>query len=250
MPRRYGFRHPIVRSAVYGAASEAWRLRAHARVAAALADRPRALAARAHHLELCAPVGDEAAVAVLEQAGHEAAPRAPAVAAKRFAAALRLLEGESDDGTAGRRLGLLIALASAEAATGRLEGALERLQEALASVDPGAAELRGALVVLCAACENLLGRHDAAHSRLLRGARGAARPAGRDRLAARRAGRRRALRQRLRDDGRVGRRGAPRGGRPRRAPAGGARRRARLLRRTTGSATRASATPRGRAAPR
>ena len=122
MPRRYAFRHPIVRRAVYEAASEAWRLRAHARVAAVLAERPLALGARAHHLDLCAPVGDEAAVAVLEQAGHEAAPRAPALAARRFASALRLLAGE-DDAQAGRRLGLLIALASAEAATGRLDGA-------------------------------------------------------------------------------------------------------------------------------
>jgi ATP/maltotriose-dependent transcriptional regulator MalT len=169
VPRRYGFRHPIVRRAVYEAASEAWRLRAHARVADALADRPRALAARAHHLELCAAVGDEAALAVLEQAGHEAAPRAPAVAARRFAAALRLLAGEDDDpSVAGRRLGLLIALASAEAATGDLEGALEHLQETLTLVDPGAVEVLGALVALCAACENLLGRHDAAHARLLR----------------------------------------------------------------------------------
>ena len=45
---------------------------------------------------------------------------------------------------------------------------MSRLQEALAAVDVGAVELRSALVALCAACENLLGRHEAAHARLLR----------------------------------------------------------------------------------
>ena len=51
VPRRYAFRHPIVRRAVYEAAGEAWRLGAHARAAAALAARPSAIAARAHHVE-------------------------------------------------------------------------------------------------------------------------------------------------------------------------------------------------------
>ena len=91
VPRRYRFRHPLVRRAVYDGAGEAWRLEAHARAAAALADRPGALAARAHHVERSAKVGDEAAAAVLEQAGHQAAARAPAIAARWFEAALRLL---------------------------------------------------------------------------------------------------------------------------------------------------------------
>ena len=72
VPRRYAFRHPIVRRAVYEAAGEAWRLGAHGRAAAALAARPSAIAARAHHIERSARVGDEAAAAVLEQAAHQA----------------------------------------------------------------------------------------------------------------------------------------------------------------------------------
>ena len=56
-------------------------------------------------------------------------------------------------------------LAGALAATGRLERALDTLNDALALVE--LADLRVRLIAACAACENLLGRHDAAHARLL-----------------------------------------------------------------------------------
>jgi DNA-binding NarL/FixJ family response regulator/tetratricopeptide (TPR) repeat protein len=164
VPRRYRFRHPLVRRAVYDGAGEAWRLRAHARAAETLAARPGALAARAHHVELSARIGDEAAAAVLEQAGHQAAARAPAISARWFEAALRLLgpEGGADPF---RRLALLVPLAGALAATGQLERALDKLVDALSLVE--IADLRVRLIAACAACENLLGRHDAAHARLL-----------------------------------------------------------------------------------
>jgi DNA-binding CsgD family transcriptional regulator/tetratricopeptide (TPR) repeat protein len=164
VPRRYRFRHPLVRRAVYDGAGEAWRLQAHARAAEALAVRPGALAARAHHVEQSARVGDDAAAAVLEQAAHQAAARAPAIAARWFEAALRLLGSESGDDPF-RRLGLLVPLAGALAATGRLEKALDTLVDALPLVEM--ADLRVRLIAACAACENLLGRHDAAHARLL-----------------------------------------------------------------------------------
>ena len=93
-PRRYRFRHPIVRRAVYESAGAGWRLDAHARAAAALERAGGPLPARAHHLERCAAPGDEAAIAVLAQAGHAAAPRAPAEAARWFEAALRLLPAD------------------------------------------------------------------------------------------------------------------------------------------------------------
>ena len=175
--RRYRFRHPLVRRAVYDGAGEAWRLQAHARAAAALADRPGALAARAHHVERSARVGDEAAAAVLEQAGHQAAARAPAVAARWFEAALRLLDAPACEYSPAparpRPPPRSIPLASspcscrssaALAATGRLERALEALVAALALVD--LPDLRVRLIAACAACENLLGRHEAAHARL------------------------------------------------------------------------------------
>ena len=107
--RRYAFRHPIVRRAVYEAAGEAWRLGAHARAAEALAQRPGGLAARAHHVERSARVGDAAAVEVLEAAARSASARAPAVTARWLSAALRLLPDEDP----GRRLGMLADLAGA-----------------------------------------------------------------------------------------------------------------------------------------
>ena len=161
--RRYAFRHPIVRRAVYEAAGEAWRLQAHARAAEALVARPNAVAARAHHVERSARIGDEAAAAILEQAAQQAGSRAPAVAAGWLAAALRLLP----EGDAERRLRLLVPLATALAAAGRLEEALERLLETLEQIPPELAELRVRVVAACASCENALGRHDAAHARLL-----------------------------------------------------------------------------------
>ncbi|HEY7076445.1 MAG TPA: LuxR C-terminal-related transcriptional regulator, partial [Solirubrobacteraceae bacterium] len=165
VPRRYRFRHPLVRSAVYATASEGWRLSAHARLAAVLAERGGSLAARAHHLERCARPGDPAAVAVLVQAGTEAGARAPAAAASWWSAALRLLPDTPE--TAGERLGLLAVLAQALAATGELERALQTLGEALARTPPEFAPLRARLVAACAMCENLLGRHEAAHARLV-----------------------------------------------------------------------------------
>jgi DNA-binding NarL/FixJ family response regulator len=165
VPRRYGFRHPIVRRAVYEASGEAWRLGAHARAAEALAARPSALAARAHHIERSAREGDEAAAAVLVQAARQASPRAPAVAARWLSAALRLLpDRPEEDGE--HRLGMLGELAIAQAATGHQADALDTLLEALRRV-PEQSELRVRLVAACASCENALGRHGAAHARLL-----------------------------------------------------------------------------------
>jgi DNA-binding CsgD family transcriptional regulator len=163
VPRRYAFRHPIVRRAVYEAAGEAWRLQAHARAAEALAGRPNAVAVRAHHVERSARVGDEAAAEILEQAARQAGSRAPAVAAQWLSAALRLLPEAGAD----RRLGLLVPLATALAAAGRLEEALATLLRALEQIPPELADLRVRLVAACASCENALGRHDAAHARLL-----------------------------------------------------------------------------------
>ena len=165
VPRRYRFRHPLVRHAIYDSAAEGWRIAAHARAAAALAERGGSLAARAHHLERCARPGDAEALEVLIEAGRHAAARAPATAADRFAAALRLLPETPE--TLPRRLELLVGLAQALAATGRLERALAALGEGLALVGPELAPVRARLAAGCAMCENLLGRHAAAHARLL-----------------------------------------------------------------------------------
>ena len=91
VPRRFRFRHPLVRRAVYEATPGGWRLGAHERCAEALAARGASAAARAHHVERSAREGDVGAVAVLREAGEAAVRLAPASAAHWFAAALRLL---------------------------------------------------------------------------------------------------------------------------------------------------------------
>ena len=95
VPRRFRFRHPLVRRAVYESAPGGWLLGAHERCARLLAERGAAPAARAHHVEFAARHGDMAAVAVLREAGTAAILRAPTSAARWFSAALRLMP---DDG--------------------------------------------------------------------------------------------------------------------------------------------------------
>ncbi len=165
VPRRYRFRHPLVRNAIYDSTTEGWRIAAHARAAAALAARGGSPTARAHHLARCARPGDTESLAVLVEAARGAAARAPATAAGWFAAALRLLPETPE--AAFQRLELLLGLAQALAATGNLEEALAALTEALGLVGPEHAPVRARLVAACAMCENLLGRHAAAHARLL-----------------------------------------------------------------------------------
>ena len=55
----------------------------------------------AHHVERSARQGDEAAIALLREAGEAAAPRAPASAARWFGAALRLLPPDCTRSTSG-----------------------------------------------------------------------------------------------------------------------------------------------------
>src|SRR3954470_1476999 len=78
VPRRYRFRHPLVRTAIYASASDGWRIAAHQRAAQALTQRGGSLAARAHHLERCARPGDGEALEVLIEAGPHPAARRPA----------------------------------------------------------------------------------------------------------------------------------------------------------------------------
>ena len=115
VPRRYRFRHPLLRRAVYDSAPGGWRLGAHERSAQALAARGASALSRAHHVERSARQGDAMAVAVLREAGEAAAHLAPGSAARWFTAALRLV---SDDAPAEERVELLLALARVLAASG------------------------------------------------------------------------------------------------------------------------------------
>jgi DNA-binding NarL/FixJ family response regulator len=173
VPRRFRFRHPLVRRAVYETTPAGWRLGAHERCAEALAERGAAAAARAHHMERSARVGDRAAVAVLREAGEQAARLAPASAACWFAAALRLL---SPSAPAQERVELLLARAGALTATGHFADSREALLEGLALVPEESIALRTTLTTACARVEHRLGQYERAHGRLVRELRSLPKP--------------------------------------------------------------------------
>jgi len=160
VPRRFRFRHPLVRRAVYDAAPGGWRLAAHERAAHALAAAGAPAVSRAHHVAASARAGDAVAVEVLRSAGAAAAERAPAEAARWYRAALDLVPE-----SAPARLPLATAYAGALAAAGQLADAAEVLGRCLALVPDVATRVQ--LTAQCAGLELTLGRHDAAHRRLV-----------------------------------------------------------------------------------
>ena len=164
VPRRFRFRHPLVRRAVYEAAAPGWRLGAHERSADALAARGAPAAVRAHHVERSAREGDADAVAALREAGEEAARLAPANAAHWFGEALRL---EPANAPAEERIELLFARARALTAVGRLDDSRRTLLEALELVPDGADVLRATLARTCAGVETNLGLQEQACERLV-----------------------------------------------------------------------------------
>ena len=163
VPRRFRFRHPLVRTVVYETAPGGWVLGAHERCANALAGRGASAAERAHHVEHAASPGDAEAMAVLREAGGSVMISAPASAARWFGAALRVLP---HDAPPEERLGLLMARAAALAASGQLEESRATLLETLALVPDDAVAMWVQLTVGCANVEHFLGRHDLAQKRL------------------------------------------------------------------------------------
>ncbi len=165
VPRQFRFRHPLVRRAVYAHAGGGWRLAAHGRAAAALEARGAGAAAQAHHVEHSARRGDEAAIALLREAAAASSARAPATAARWLQAAVRLVPEDKDHPGVARRVELLIELADALRASGRLEPCRATLEQALALLEPGDPR-RVRLITFCAAVEHWLGRHEEARVRL------------------------------------------------------------------------------------
>jgi DNA-binding NarL/FixJ family response regulator len=163
VPRRFRFRHPLVRRAVYESCSPGTRIAAHRRSAHALAARGAPAATRAHHVEHSAQHGDMAAVALLREAGEAAAKRAPVSAARWFAVALGLLPERTPRAD---RVKLLMALAGAQAATGRFEDSRAALLESIDLTPEDETALRVQLIGACAGVEQLLGHHEEAHARL------------------------------------------------------------------------------------
>jgi ATP/maltotriose-dependent transcriptional regulator MalT len=163
VPRRFRFRHPLVRRAVYEATAAGWRLGAHERSAEALAARGGTASARAHHVERSAREGDAGAVAVLREAGAEAVRLAPASAAHWFAEALRLLPVTA---AAEERIELLLARGRGLTAAGRFSDSHSVLLDALAIVPDEAHALRARVARACAGVESNLGRQEQAGHRL------------------------------------------------------------------------------------
>jgi DNA-binding CsgD family transcriptional regulator len=162
VPRRFSFRHPVVRRTVYAATKDGWRLGAHARVRDALTGQGASATELAHHVEQAATPGDEEAIAVLQRAAQETAPLGPGPAAHWFEAALRLLP----EAEAARRLELLVPMATALAASGRLEESRTAVLEALDRLPSEAEAERVTLVSALAAVDLLLGHHREARERL------------------------------------------------------------------------------------
>ena len=163
VPRRFRFRHPLVRRAVYETTAAGWRLGAHERCAEALAGRGAAAATRAHHVRRSAREGDVEAVAVLREAGEEALRLAPMSAARWFGDALRLLPQTAP---VDERVELLLARASALTAAGHYLDGHEALLEAERLVPEDAPALRARVARTFAGVESLLGRHEEAGARL------------------------------------------------------------------------------------
>ncbi len=164
IPRRFEFRHPLVRHAVYEAAGPGWRIGAHARAAAALAAQGASVGSRAHHVELSARPGDVAAGGLLVEAADAAAGRAPAAAARWYEAALRIMPETAS--TRPRRVEVLVGLARTLESVGRLDESRAALVDALALVPVDAHARRVGLMVNCARLEQVLGRHGDAQRRL------------------------------------------------------------------------------------
>ena len=174
VPRRFRFRHPLVRRAVYETTTGGWRLGAHERCAHALAARGVAAAGRAHHVERYARQGDVDAVRLLGEAGGAAARLAPDIAAGWFGAALRLLP---ETAPAQDRIELLLARARALAAAGHFSDGYDALSEAAVIVPADSSELSATLATAFAAVERQLGRYEHAHERLVKALRPLPEPA-------------------------------------------------------------------------
>jgi ATP/maltotriose-dependent transcriptional regulator MalT len=165
VPRRFRFRHPILRRAVYDSTAGAWRSAAHERAARALTAHGEPPAARAHHVDQFASLGDRDAIRLFREAADASAQRAPGSAARWYRAALRLLPHDARDDE--ERAAVLERLAAVLAGIGHYEESRAALLELVTVVSAESPARRVRASAMCARIEHLLGRHEAAHERLL-----------------------------------------------------------------------------------
>jgi len=162
--RRFRFRHPLVRQAIYASCPPGTRLVCHERAAAALATQGAPAVSQAHHVVHSARQGDAAAARLLRVAGLEVSRRAPTSAAMWLEAAVRILPNST---ARGERLELVAALADVYAATGRLDDSRTVLLTAASLTAAEDVLTRVRLTSVCARIELLLGRREQAQARLL-----------------------------------------------------------------------------------
>jgi DNA-binding CsgD family transcriptional regulator len=163
VPRRFQFRHPLVRAAIYDAVPHGTRLAIHSACADLMRDGSDELAVRAHHVEQSAQPGDSEAVTVLRDAALESGARAPASAAGWLRSAIRLLP---DGAEPALRQELLLPLPGLLTSLGDFHGAYDATVQALDTVSDEQDDLRVGLTISCAAFEQALGDRDRAAARL------------------------------------------------------------------------------------
>lgn len=162
---RFRFRHPLVRRAVYESAAAGWRLGAHARIAAHLAELGAPATVQAHHVDHSGSFGDRRAVEVLVEAARAVTAHAPATSAHWLQAALRLMP---DDAAAREeRLALMLELSWAQGISGRLAEGRDTARELLRMLPDDDYPRRGRAARVCALMERQLDRPQEARALLL-----------------------------------------------------------------------------------
>ncbi|WP_204056074.1 ATP-binding protein [Microbispora corallina] len=162
---RFRFRHPLVRQAAYESAAAGWRLGAHARIAAHLAELGAPATVQAHHVQHSGSFGDQRAVSVLVTAARAVTTHAPATSAHWLQAALGLMP---DDGaTREDRMALMMELSWAQGVSGRLAEGRDTARELLRMLPDDDWSRRGRAARLCALMERQLDRPHEARALLL-----------------------------------------------------------------------------------
>ncbi|HET9139501.1 helix-turn-helix transcriptional regulator [Actinophytocola sp.] len=162
---RFQFRHPLVRQAAYEYAEAGWRLGAHARLAAQLADAGAPATVQAHHVERSSSFGDTRAVTTLVTAARAVADHAPETGAHWLRKALDLIAVEPE--TLEYRLELLMELCRAEGVSGRLADGRDTARELLRLLPAGQHARRARAARICALMERQLDRPLEARALLL-----------------------------------------------------------------------------------